>query len=365
MTVRELHLSVNQRLQEVASFKRDKLFPEEIDLALNKAQFRLLEEGVNTKFETGQITLSHVTALIQKNKIGEVILPGLTDLVYEDNILNNYVVIPQDLYWLINARAEVVSNPLNCEVAPILSTMTQTEIISVLEFKNLASSGPYFQNYIIKNQDGVPLYIQPPALSSGLPSPDSRYVIINNVIEYLRRDINTGVYWERYRDIYYPQSFVFVTNNSFFFNSVKSSADRTSAVFGTSSNKINTIYNRGLISSLVSKKVETVPIKNTQLDSTYGILSQNQFYKPRKSEPLMDQTHDYFIIYRDKSFIITRMYYDYIRKPRTISLLLNQSCELADTTHHKIVDLAVELLRLDTKDPVYSATVQDTINRTQ
>jgi len=59
------------------------------------------------------------------------------------------------------------------------------------------------------------------------------------------------------------------------------------------------------------------------------------------------------------------MYYDYIRKPRTISLSLNQSCELADTTHHKIVDLAVEILRLDTKDPVYQATVQDTQNRTQ
>jgi hypothetical protein len=74
----------------------------------------------------------------------------------------------------------------------------------------------------------------------------------------------------------------------------------------------------------------------------------------------LDQIFDYFILYRKESFIVTRFACDYIRKPRTISLALNQSCELAPQTHPKLIDLTIEILRLDIKDQAYPQTVQDT-----
>jgi hypothetical protein len=91
---------------------------------------------------------------------------------------------------------------------------------------------------------------------------------------------------------------------------------------------------------------------------------QNSLYKTRETRPIVDQTGDYFIIYTSENFIVTRLAYDYIRKPKTISLVLNQTCELSPTLHNKLIDIAVEILRLDIKDPSYPLTVQDTQNRT-
>jgi hypothetical protein len=89
-------------------------------------------------------------------------------------------------------------------------------------------------------------------------------------------------------------------------------------------------------------------------------LFNNTFYNTSVDNSIVTQNLDYFTVYRDKSFIVTKLMVDYIRKPRTISLSLDQTCELADNTHPKLIDLAVELLRLDTKDNSYPASVQDT-----
>jgi hypothetical protein len=134
---------------------------------------------------------------------------------------------------------------------------------------------------------------------------------------------------------------------------------------GVASPLTYTYYDRGQIASLTSKKVTLAPCKIQENDQLYSALKENTYYRTVSNEVATDQTFDYFINYRDESFIVTRMYYDYIRKPRTISLSLNQSCELADSTHNKIVDLAVEILKLDIKEQTYPLTIQDTQLRTQ
>lgn len=362
MTVFELHLNVNQRLQLVASYKRNVLLPQEIDIALNKAMYRLLEQGVASKFQDNEINLSHVTALLRKNTISEVIIPGASDQLYEENELSCYAVKPPDFYWLSNSRAELLVDPYTCGTAPTLATTIATETVGVLPFNNSASSGNHFKNYTITSLSLPIIYQVPTAIINGFSSPKSRYVVINNVLE---AKLPTGikVYWERYRDVYYPNSFVFVstTNN---LAGLSATADNTVTETASITNTNYSVPNRALIPAIVNKKIITAPIKTSQNDLVYQLLSQNTFYKSSTSEVIGDETQDYFTLYRDKSFLVTRVSYDYIRKPRTISLDLNQSCELASTTHQKIVDLAVEILRLDIKDEVYPVTVQDTQLRT-
>ena len=323
--------------------------------------YRLLEDGVNNKFQTDQINLSHVNALVKKNALADVTIPQTNDPVYEGN--NVYSCIPPDLYWLINLRTETVINPLNCETAPTVPTTTVVEYVNVLKFPTLSGSSPYLANLQITSSTLGVLYNTSGAiLSAGITNVNSKYVIVNNIIETLYRYRTGGlkVYWERYRDNYYQDSFIFVSEtNPGAITMTSGSGTQTTSQTTTSYTK----YNRGLIPA--GSKTEITSSKVTDGQYLYQSLGQNQFYATRKIEPIISQTQDYFIAYTNTSFIVTRMYYDYIRKPRTISLFLNQSCELADTTHPKVVDLAVEILRLDTKDPSYQATVQDTMTRTQ
>lgn len=362
MTVFELHLNLNQRLQEVASYKRDKFKPEELDLALNKAMFRLLQMGVDSRFEDDQINLSHVRALIQKNKSEILIKPATNDPLYEDGLFNSYGIIPPDLYWLINGRVEVVTDPINCDTAPNLALINKTEYVAVIPFPTVGSA-PYYSNTTITASSIGTIYTSPTQITAGFASINSKYIVINNIVESLYRKYSTlTVYWERYRDTYYKDSFVFVASVPLGTVTVTSGGQTSSAVAATNTYPI---YNRAAISSLTNKSVTVAPIKIQEENILYSSLRENRYYKSRTSEVAIDQTHDYFVLYSDKSFLITIMSYDYIRKPRTISLPLNQSCELADSTHPRLIDLAVEILRLDIKDQAYQQTVQDTQLRTK
>lgn len=362
MQVQELHLQVNQRLQEVASSKRDKYFPEEIDMALNKAMFRLLERGVDSRFQNDQINLGHVAALIKKNRIQEIIKPAVTDKMYEENVPSVYTVIPPDFYWLVDARAEMITDPLDCSIAPALAMTTISESVAVVPFPAANASPPYYPGVAVSSSILGTLYTAPAPISTGFNSTTSKYVIINNILEDLYRHTTVKAYWERYRDVYYKDSFIFVAPSSLGTVTI-SGTGLTSSIVASTITTYPT-YNRTLISSLASKEVKIVPVKTTQENLLYSSLKQNQFYDTSEEEVVMDQTFDYFLLYTKESFILSRFYMDYIRKPRTISLVLNQSCELADSTHPKIVDLAVELLRLDTKDQTYPATAQDIQLRT-
>lgn len=317
--------------------------------------YRLLEKGVENKFQGDQISLAQVSALIKKSAIGEVIIPSDSDALYENDILSVYSITPPDLYWLVDARAEAIRDPVHCDTAPNLGTTGLTEYTCVVPFPTAAGSPPFFAGLTVSSSTTGVLYNLPSALAAGISTANSSYVIINNILEYFYRTQSPTrkVYWENYRGVYYANSFIFVGNISLGTVTIGSSS-------GVSSSASYTTYNRAVINNLASKEVKTQRVKPTQEDLLYPSLLQNQYYKTRYKEPIMDQLTPYFIVYRDESFLVSRLYYDYIRKPRTISLALNQSCELADTTHPKIVDLAIEILRLDTKDQSYPATVQDT-----
>lgn len=361
MTVFEQHLLFNQRVQEIASYKKKKFKPEEVDLLLNKAMFRLLEQGVNNKFQDDQLNLSHVRALIHKNKIEEVIIPATTDKLYEENNPNYYAIVPPDFYWLINARVETIHKTYDCDSLPSLGTTSKPEYVSVVAFPSLGSP-PYFSATSVSSSTLGSLYTSPTEITAGFDSSRSKYVVVQNIIEYFYRKYTTiKVYWERYRDVYYKDSFVFVGNVNIGTMTV-TSGGQSRAVASTLTNY--PIYNRALIGNLSAVTVEVTSTRISQGEELYSALKQNKYYNTRRIEPVLDQLQDFFVLYRDGSFIISRLYFDYIRKPRTISLTLNQDCELADTTHQRVVDLAVELAKLDTNNPGYPATVQDTQLRT-
>lgn len=358
MEIFKLHLEINQRLQEVASFKRNKYFPEEIDLALNKAMFRILEKGVEVKFQSDQINLATVSALIQKNRPLDVLIPQTTDPLYEENILTGYSLVPTDLYWTLGTRAEIVTDPLNCDTAPTLATSSINEYMATITYPTPGSSAPFYQNLAISSSAQGTLYSSPIELASGVADEQGKYILTRNIVEKFYRTESIGIFWERYRDVYYRNQFIVVSSNPLGTVAISCTGRPSITSIATQSSYI--VYNRGLIPSLISKKVSIAAPRIDKQDALYQALYQNTYYTPKPTEPLINQTSDYLILYRDKSFLITRLYADYIRKPRTISLSLSQTCELDESMHPKLIDMAVEILRLDTKDPAYVATVQDT-----
>lgn len=89
-------------------------------------------------------------------------------------------------------------------------------------------------------------------------------------------------------------------------------------------------------------------------------LQQNPFGKSSPDFPLGIMFDDEIRAYQDnKKFILETLYVDYIRTPVSINLASNVNCELAEHTHHEIVDLAVKSIIEAIESPRYQSNTQE------
>jgi len=85
-------------------------------------------------------------------------------------------------------------------------------------------------------------------------------------------------------------------------------------------------------------------------------LQQNPFGKTSPAFPLGIMFEDTIRVFQtSEKFILETLSLDYIRQPVSISLNTNVNCELADHTHHEIVDLAVKSIIEAIESPRYQS----------
>ena len=376
VTALDMHIEVLQGLQKVDSFQQDMFQPEEIDFQLNKQQDRFIEQLTNQKFQDRQVRLDYIKNLIVKNKTLPVYIPLATDSNFEANM--QYGVLPSNYLHMVSDRSEIVTRK-SCD--DIMYTPTETnETIQVLQFPDPdvdPTTGSYYlgleitpdgdtTNKLYKTRFDVnPL---DPTLGSKITEPDYISPLVKDILENI--DLKTfgnkdQVYWEYYRGEYYPKSFIIVSTERF---------------------SITTFLNDGNPQGSITSQASPIPVqgvikKNVLKDNSDGLTTivenklsegdelyefrKNTFYKPTIQEPHSTLSEGFIYLYREASYILTALTIDYIRKPRQISLLLNQGCELAGSAPRLIVDAAVEYFKLVIENPSYQGILQDNQIRNQ
>lgn len=361
MTVFELHLEIDQKLQEQGSFQTDRIFPEAIDLALNEAMQELIKDYSEISFGDREKKLKAIEPLMVKNLLLPTIPSLITDTTYEPDA--GYLYLPPDFLYGINYRGESVLNTLDCEERPTLQTTTQTEYVATVAFPTTnLTVGPYYNNFRIDRTGPTAVYIAWPGLFDRIMSTDQKYEIVQSVLDTINVPRATGrIYWEYYKDTYARNSFIIVSNTNLatftisIFNADGTTPDATSA--GTQSGTTQTIYNRVPLSSQEGIEITYPELKFLEPDAIYKA-RRNNFTRSRSNSPHTARSGNYLWIYNGENFIVTAVLLDYIRKPRTISLALNQTCELDPTVHSEVVERAIEILKLNIQDPSAQADIQ-------
>ena len=369
-SAQELHIAVRQGLEKVDSFQDEALFPEEIDLQLNRMQDRYIDTLLDNRFEDTQTRLDNLRNLIVRNANLDAIIYASTDEDFEPNTV--YAILPANYKSLINDRSTVVSSsilPL-CNDLGTVGTSTIDEYVAELSFpeSQIVAPGPYFYApEVLVN--GSQVYKTPSAIGT-FNNENSKFVIINDLIQTINENplLPYNIYWERYRNTFAKNTFFFVTSDASFngqpvrINIFQS--DGTTVDSFTTSNFSGTsyiIYNPSSISSSITTQVAN---RLTEKEDIYNFLNTNTFYGTKKIEPLSVLSNR-LTVYRDKSFIISNITIDYIRKPNQISLPLDQSCELSVTGAREIVDLTIEYLKLTFENPSHQGFVKDNNLRNQ
>jgi len=101
-----------------------------------------------------------------------------------------------------------------------------------------------------------------------------------------------------------------------------------------------------------STVLNKVPARVVEQDKLYEML-RNPFAKSLATTPVASLTSEEITVYQTKKFILKGVELDYIRKPEEISLSSNQDCELAEHTHHEIVDMTVKHILEVIESPRY------------
>lgn len=84
---------------------------------------------------------------------------------------------------------------------------------------------------------------------------------------------------------------------------------------------------------------------------------QNPFAKTKAEYPIAVVHDDEVRAYQNnEKFILKTLHMDYLREPVDIDLAQSVNCELADHTHHEIVDLAVKSIIEAIESPRYQTT---------
>jgi len=374
-SVLEAHIEVLQGLQKVAAYSEDMFNADEIDLHLTRQQDRLLEEIVNKRFEDLQVGLDYIRPLLVKNNKLQVVLPELTDEIYEPNMV--YGVLPANYYHLINNRSKVVTSTsaglcedLTTYKALGTSKAAFTERVAVLPVPTPTNTTwPFYYKtkLVVESTSGNVEKTLPDGLNN-LKSANSWFQITNYILENISIP-GVEIFWESYRDVYSPKSFIFVTQDinitQVTINWETSSSNTASAGAGAAS-FVNTVYQKPnyTTSNLTGyQETETANLL-TETDEFYT-QNVNAFYKTKKNQPKSQVSGDFLLVYENKSFLISDLSVDYIRKPRHISLSLNQNFELGGDAPRIIVNRTTEFLKLVIENPSYQAVLNDNKVRNQ
>lgn len=344
LSVKEKHIYVTQGLQRQGASKKDFQYPEAIDIALIKAESRIIKDrlfpdpNIPFKFEINEKYVSDIQSIIKRNY----------ELVtFQQSNQESYGVLPYDFGYLISDHSNIIEDCKDEFTTPT-PTETKTERVIVIPFTSAKGSAPYYQNIIVKV-----LATSNTLTFTGYQTLEERTFIVDNIINTFK-DLGLIAYWESYKDIYRSNSFLLpildlsinaTINIDGGTDVIVSNIDKTVTTFKSTLTTNNIILNRD--------------VKADFLDSA----SASFYNRSNPDSPLSSLYENKILVKGTERFLANKIFINYIRTPRRISLNLNQNSELSGTVHEEICDLAIQLLKKQIEDESYEKEVQDNKNR--
>lgn len=333
MTIREMQIDINQSTQLVAANRTRKWYPEEIDWVLNKIQDQFIRSKLRPrKDQSGMVTGGF--------ELDQVNTDDIRMLITTNNTLKPYIVdaerykcfLPADYGYLISDGSRTTNL---CGATP--SVIAQTlYITSLRQERSDKGSAPFYEDNVVVMPDqtvNIPDDLPYTNTYAGYPQLEDITFLIPWVLW------KSGWYWEKFgNEVYNPSYYV----------QVQSSAPTVPGVTVDG----DPFVEYTTVTRALTYHAGTGKLVNNRLSSTDTIrnLRQAAFYRTAEYSPITELEGNVLWIYRDSSFIVNNVEVSYIRKPRPMSLSLNSDCELAETAHRTICDLATEYLQGRVKD---------------
>ena len=374
-----MHISTRQAVDRINSQRASSLEPEEVDLELNKALQRFINQryGKNNVYQEGfeesQKRIDDLRTLLKEYENSVTFKEVLkTNEIYVDTFR-----LPSDYMYLVNQRSTIFMD--RCRVVPY-DLETEDVILYVFTLSNLVVNGTQYvdslriQNTSVFNIPTVETQVWQPSpglVTSGYTNagyPQYNQQVIDDILENLPPGF-TG-YWETYGNSIYPGALIIAADLDTFPWLI------WDATLGTPTPMVGMVGNTQTTSSLPTPGVSTlgrrVPSNPTKKKTVLNRFSQQDdifrllddpFNTTNEKEPLTTMRNKNIDIYTSAIFITDSIKITYLRKPQIISLSLGYDCDLPEHTHQEIVAMAVSSILEEITDPRYKTQMGELLNR--
>ena len=360
MNIQDMHLAIRQGVDKINSLQADLLLSEELDIELNKAQTRFINNRLIIRngqgFEVSQKRIDDLRNLLREYE---------STVTYKEQISSKIFVdtfeFPTDYLYLVNQRSYVIQN--NC--SPINFTIKNPASVDVNYF--VVNFNTFFLNNNSQLVTPVSVMADPSDFSLGgawivQPNLLAGLLFPQDIEEYKTILLNPAnwepgfsIYWEKHLDIHRPNNIIITVDASIhsWFN-WDASLGLVTQLVGSSSPSIASDDPSNQFSSAkylslsagayreanLFNSSEWAANKYVQHDDIFTLLN-DPFNSTKPSSPLTTIRNNQIDIYTSDIFIIEKVKITYLRKPQKISLSLGLSCELPEHNHQEVVDMTV------------------------
>jgi hypothetical protein len=329
MTITEMHLNIDLELNKLNSNLYDIILPQEKDYFLNRAQERFIKQRYSPKsnskkegFEMSQKRIDDLKALLVPNYYDKCYRLDTTDFDYS-NKLRFYM--PDDYMFLTSNRSKITYNPCGTIIE---GASTESFTLGKITLPNVSDYS------LVGFKLGATVLIAPGALSSF--GNQEQTLAVQYIIQLLNSNATfTGANWKAYSRFKNIISDIVVKAGT---------GTLSMTIDGTNYTSISTTsYNFNYLTA--SGTSLTLTNRFAQQDDVY-IMQQDPFNKTSSTDgPLVIiNSNNIDVFYEPNNFIVNEIAISYLRKPKLMSISINQSCELDEETHAEIVRDCVNLL---------------------
>lgn len=320
MTIDQMHIEIDNGVQEMASRTQQRLEPEQYDMVINKMISRYVDmklfpesDPLGKGFYVDQSRVNAIRSLIIMGK--KLQLNYISDSVGA----TYYCELPNDYRHHIKIKSDV---KYDCGDIVKLKRSSVNRVLSVLK---VPKRGIYQNLTIIVNNKKLIQYERTIAF-------EELYMAINYFVS------NTdNVYWENFGNVYEPNSFIIVSDNSIVVDTNLRLDESTIA------NGVMRYAHRTIIEAEDNLKIQVSP-HELYSPEVYDESSNDPYAKTTANIPVSTIVNNSILTKVDDSFLLIATSLNYIRNPRIVDINLNISCDLPTNTHDEIVDMSVKYM---------------------
>jgi hypothetical protein len=369
-----MHISLRQGVDRINSLRNDQLRTEEVDLELNRAQLRFINQryGRNNRtgqgFEESQKRIDDLRNLV-KEYTGQTFFKEevITGKVWIDSFQ-----LPSDYMYLLNQRSTVITNgclPLQFNTVPLDGihwfsfNPDQFSVQGNEYLRIMMSNGTNSAIVWEASQELLTAQFQYASF------PQSNTAVLNDMLQ--NPGVGFTLHWQNFNGIDLPGQMIVVVDVDTYpwFNQDLSIGALSYLNSVDQLNQTVNIRNPQFTPSQYDRRVPIGPHTKTQvlnrfsqLDDIYRLLN-DPFNTTSHTEPLTTMRDTFIDVYTSAISLIESVKITYLRQPLPISLSLGYDCELPYHTHEEIVSMAVSAILESQSDPRYRTQMAEMLSR--